>query len=71
MISDYRMPYLNGCELGNKVKELNENFKVILTSAYDSIEDNNKHNFELLRKPVTVQKLLDIVNASLNNNAKS
>jgi DNA-binding NtrC family response regulator len=71
MISDSRMPHLNGCELGTKVKELNENFKVILTSAYDSIEDNNKHNFELLRKPVTVQKLLDIVNASLNNNAKS
>ena len=68
MISDYRMPYLNGCELGNKVKEFNENIKVILISAYDSIEDNNKLNFELLRKPVTLQKLLDIVTASLNNN---
>ena len=37
VISDYRMPYLNGCELGTKVKELNENIKVILMSAYDSI----------------------------------
>ena len=53
----------------HKVKELNENIKVILISAYDSIEDNNKLNFELLRKPVTLQKLLDIVNISLNNNA--
>ena len=69
VISDYRMPYLNGCELGTKVKELNENVEVILMSAYDSIEDNNKHNFELVRKPVTLQKLLDIVNFSLNNNA--
>jgi two-component SAPR family response regulator len=68
MISDYHMPYLNGCEVGNKVKEFNENIKVILISAYDSIEDNNKLNFELLRKPVTLQKLLDIVTASLNNN---
>ena len=42
---------------------------MILISAYDSIEDNNKLNFELLRKPVTLQKLLDIVNFSLNNNA--
>ena len=67
VISDYRMPYLNGCEFGIKVKELNRNIKVILISAYDSIEDN-KHNFELLRKPVTLQKLLDIVNFSLNNN---
>ena len=71
MISDYRMPYLNGCELGTKVKELNGNIKVILMSAYDSIEDNNnKLNFELVRKPVTLQKLLDIVNFSLNNNTK-
>ena len=72
MISDYRMPYLNGCELGTKVKELNGNIKVILMSAYDSIEDNNnKLNFELVRKPVTLQKLLEIVNFSLNNNSKA
>jgi two-component SAPR family response regulator len=69
VISDYRMPFLNGCQLGTKVKELNENIKVILISANDSIEDNNKLNFELLRKPVTLQKMLDIVNVSLYNNA--
>lgn len=40
VISDYRMPNLNGCELCIKIKELNENIKVILTSAYDSIKDN-------------------------------
>jgi DNA-binding NtrC family response regulator len=61
VISDYRMPNLNGCELCTKIKELNENIKVILSSAYDSIEDN-KLNFELLRQPFTLQKLLDTVN---------
>ena len=73
VISDYRMPYLNGFELGTKVKELNENIKVILISSYDSIEDdnNNKLNFEFHRKPVTLQKLLDIVDVSLNNNGKT
>ena len=45
LISDYRMPYLNGCEFGAKVKELNRNIKVILISAYDSIEDNLTLNF--------------------------
>ena len=70
VISDYRIPYLNGCEFGAKVKELNRNIKVILISAYDSIEDN-KLNFELHRKPVTLQKFLDIVNISLNNNANA
>jgi DNA-binding NtrC family response regulator len=69
MISDYRMPHLNGCELGTKVRELNRNINVILMNAYDSIEEDNKHNFEFLRKPVTLQKILDIVNVSLNNNA--
>ena len=56
VISDYRMPYLNGCELGTKITELNENIKVILISASDSIDDynNNKPNFELVRKPVTL-----------------
>jgi two-component SAPR family response regulator len=73
VISDYRMPYLNASELGIKVKELNENVKVILTSASDSIEDdnNNKPDYELVRKPVTLQKLIDIVNVSLNNNMKT
>lgn len=65
VITDYRMPNLNGCEFGSKVKELNGNIKMILISAFDSIEDNNKHNFELLRKPIRLQQLLDIV----NNNA--
>jgi two-component SAPR family response regulator len=65
------MPYLNGCELGTKVKELNGNIKVILISSYNSVEDNNnKLNFEFHRKPVTLQKLLDIVYVSLNNNGK-
>jgi len=66
VISDYSMPNLNGCELCTKVKELNENIKVILISAYDSIADN-KLNFELLRKPFTLQKLLDRVNVYLDN----
>ena len=33
-------------------------------------ENNNKLNFEFLKKPVKLQKLLDIVNVSLNNHAK-
>jgi hypothetical protein len=61
---------LNDCELGTKIKELNGNIKVILMSANDSIEDNYKLNFELVRKPISL-KLLDIVNFSLYNNMKT
>ena len=66
MISDYHMPNLNGCELGTKVKELNGNIKVILTSAYYSIVDNNL-NFEFVEKPFTLQNLLDKVNFYLED----
>ena len=67
VITDYRMPNLNGCELGIKVKELNQNTRVILISAYDDIDDNIL-NFELLKKPITIPKLLHIVEASLSKN---
>ena len=72
VISDYRMPHLNGCELGTKIKELNGNIKVIIMSVYDSIEDNNNNKLdcEYFRKPITLQQLLDIVDVSLNNNGK-
>ena len=70
LISDYRMPNLNGCELGTKVKELNNDIKVILISAYANIEDNNNLNFELLRKPLKLQKLVDTVNVYLYNHAQ-
>ena len=63
------MPNLNGCELGTKVKELNNDIKVILISAYANIEDNNNLNFELLRKPLKLQKLVDTVNVYLYNYA--
>lgn len=57
LITDYRMTGLNGCELGIKVKELNNKIKVILISAYENIEDN-RLSFELLAKPIQIQKLI-------------
>ena len=48
------MPKLNGCELELKLKELNNNIKVILISAYENIEDN-KLNIKLYHKPIPVK----------------
>lgn len=67
LITDYRMPKLNGCELGLKLKELNNNIKVILISAYENIEDN-KLNIKLYHKPIPVKKLIAIVDDQLNMN---
>lgn len=61
LITDYHMNGLNGCELGIKVKELNNSINVILISAYETIEDN-KLGFELLPKPIQIKALIEKVN---------
>lgn len=68
LITDYRMPKLNGYELGLKLKELNNNIKVILISAYENIEDNKLLNFKLYHKPIPVKKLIAIVDDHLKMN---
>jgi DNA-binding NtrC family response regulator len=44
ILSDYRMPNLNGHELCTKLTQLNPKLQVILMSAYDSLEcDTSKY----------------------------
>ena len=38
ILSDYRMPVMNGNELFTKLMRINSEFKVILMSAYENIE---------------------------------
>ena len=57
LISDFRMNKLNGCELGIKVQELNNNIQVIIISACENIEGNFR-NFELLNKPISIPNLI-------------
>lgn len=60
ILSDYRMPKLNGYELCNKLTGLNPELKVILMSAYDTLEyDPSK--FMLIKKPILIAQLLQIV----------
>ena len=71
IISDVRMPGLNGFQLTRKVKELNPNVKVVLTSAFEI----NMPEFEklfprspvdgFLEKPVTSKKLIELVDKQL------
>jgi DNA-binding NtrC family response regulator len=57
LISDFRMNKLNGCELGIKVQELNNNIKVIIISACENIQGNFR-NFEFLNKPISIRNLI-------------
>jgi DNA-binding NtrC family response regulator len=64
ILSDFRMPNLNGYELCNKLRQLNHELEVILMSAYDTMEcDTSK--FTLVKKPILIPQLLKIVRDSL------
>jgi DNA-binding NtrC family response regulator len=68
ILSDYRMPNLNGHELCTKLTQLNPELEVILMSAYDMIEcDISK--FTIVKKPILMAQLLQIVRNSLARNA--
>ena len=65
VISDYRMPKMNGYDLCTKLVDLNHDLKVILISAFDLLErDNSKFTF--LHKPITISKLVSTVNESIS-----
>ncbi len=60
ILSDFRMPNLNGYELCTKLRLLNPKLEVILMSAYDSLEcDTSK--FTVVKKPILIAQLLQIV----------
>jgi DNA-binding NtrC family response regulator len=64
ILSDFRMPNLNGYELCNRLRQLNPKLEVILMSAYDTIEcDTSK--FTIVKKPILITQFLQIVRDSL------
>jgi DNA-binding NtrC family response regulator len=64
IISDYRMPAMNGNELCNKLLNLNPKLKIIIISAFQDVEyDTSK--FVLLHKPILIAQLLQMVKENL------
>ena len=64
VISDLRMPNLNGLDLLEKVKMLNSNVRTILVSAYEVKEDEVFQKFTkegiidlLIEKPIPIDRL--------------
>ncbi|MGE3859818.1 MAG: response regulator [Nitrososphaeraceae archaeon] len=65
LITDYRMPNLNGMLLAMKILEINKNINVIiLVNDHDDIECNYK--FNIIKKPISIPKLLRLVNESVS-----
>ena len=69
ILSDYRMSVMNGNELCTKLMRINSQFKVILMSAYENIEDVSK--FKFMRKPTTIANLLQIVKNTIAEKANT
>jgi DNA-binding NtrC family response regulator len=67
ILSDYRMPKLNGQELCTKLKQFNPELKVILMSAYDTVECNTS-KFTVIKKPIRIAQLLHLVRNNLAEN---
>lgn len=71
VISDQKMPQINGVDLLTLVKERNPNIIRILTTAYANLEDNiaaiNKSNvFAYITKPWDVDQVSEVLKRALN-----
>ena len=70
IISDYRMPTMDGIELLKKVKAINSSVKTILISAFDiddKLFEECKCVDKILQKPITIPELINEVEVLLPN----
>ena len=72
VISDYRMPGLNGPELLEKMKDTNKHVRTILMTAFDMedamLSDYTKREIinEFFQKPVRLTDLIEVVHSELH-----
>ncbi len=73
VISDYKMPVLNGLDLLRKVKTLNPNVRTMLMSAFDVDEDHLLQKYlieeiidKFIQKPTTILSLCNEVQSQVS-----
>ena len=70
VLSDFRMPTMNGLELLTKVKAINPSVKTVLISAFDiddKLFEECKCVDKILQKPITIPELINEVEVLLPN----
>ena len=68
VISDIRMPQMNGFDLVKNVKKINTNISIILMSAYENIDYSQLNDItinEVIQKPIKIMELLSTVEKHL------
>jgi len=73
LLLDIRMPGMNGFELYQKIKDLDDNVKVCFLTAYEEYRTDFKRSFSALdevkcylKKPITVSDLIARLMALVN-----
>ena len=71
IITDLRMPGLNGIELAKRIRQLNSKIKIFLMTAFDISDLENDSDYKaaridtLLQKPVHLSNLREMINTAL------
>jgi CheY-like chemotaxis protein len=71
VITDLRMPGMNGIELANKIRELNSDVKIFLITAFDiaDIQDNESYKQakidKIVQKPLKLTSLKKIIESAI------
>ncbi|HET9806463.1 MAG: response regulator [Deltaproteobacteria bacterium] len=63
LITDYRMPQMNGLLLATKLLEIDLSLKVIIMYSFQELEYIPQ--FRFIRKPISILKFVKIVNETI------
>ena len=72
IITDLRMPGLSGLQLARKIRELNDDVKIFLMTAFETKDLENQTEYQearidkLIQKPIRFSDLRLLINDALN-----
>jgi DNA-binding NtrC family response regulator len=74
VISDIRMPGMNGFDLLKNIKKINATISFFLMSAYDTVDFSELEDIKIegfIQKPIQIKKLLSIIEKNFNEKLRN